>query len=105
MWYNGGPNQYTEKQMKGIIRRLRPAIWWRKGIDIVVTHAPPLGIHDGQDLCHQGFACFRWLIQKYRPRLFLHGHIHSHFSNDADRASIVDTTRVVNTYGQHIFEI
>lgn len=105
MWYNGGPNQYTEKQMKAHIRRLRPAIWWRKGIDIVVTHAPPQGIHDGNDLCHQGFASYRWLIRKYRPRFFLHGHIHVNFQDDAERTSIIDATRVVNTYGYHIIEI
>ncbi len=105
MWYNGGPNQYTEKQMKTHIRRLRPAIWWRKGIDIVVTHAPPLGVHDGKDLCHQGFACYRWLIRKYRPRFFLHGHIHVNFQDDSDRTSIIDGTRVINTYGYHTIEI
>jgi Icc-related predicted phosphoesterase len=105
MWYNGGPVQYTEKQMQGHIRRLRPILWWHKGVDIVVTHAPPLGIQDGNDLCHQGFACYRWLIQKFRPRFFLHGHIHARFQDDADRVSLVDGTRVINTYGHHIFEV
>ena len=93
MWYNGGPYQYNEKQMKTHIRRLRPALWWRKGVDVVVTHAPPRGIHDGDDLCHQGFACFRWLIDKYRPRLFLHGHIHAFFQDDTERTTLIDTTR------------
>ena len=105
MWYNGGPYQYTEKQMKGHIRRLRPAIWWRRGIDVVITHAPPLGIHDGQDLCHQGFACFRWLIQRYRPRFFLHGHIHALFRDASERTTLFDSTHVINTYGYHILEI
>jgi len=105
MWYNGGPNQYTETQMKARIRRLRPAIWWHRGVDVVITHAPPLGIHDGQDLCHRGFACYRWFIQKYRPRLFLHGHIHAHFRDDDDRVSVVEETRVINTYGYHVLEI
>ena len=105
MWYNGGPCQYTEKQMKGHIRRLRPAIWWRKGIDVVVTHAPPLGIHDGDDLCHRGFACFQWLIRRYRPRFFLHGHIHAHFEDAAERTTLFERTQVTNTYGWHILDI
>ena len=105
MWYNGGPCQYSEKQMKGHIRRLRPLLWWRGGVDIVVTHAPPLGVHDGKDLCHQGFACFRWLIRRYRPRYFLHGHIHMQFQSDAERISLVDGTRVINTYGYHILDL
>lgn len=105
MWYNGGPYQYNEKEMKTQLRRLRPALWWRKGVDVVVTHAPPRGIHDGEDLCHQGFACFRWLIDKYRPRHFLHGHIHAFFKDDTERTTLIDTTRVTNTYGYHVLEI
>lgn len=105
MWYNGGPCQYTEKQMHGHIQRLRPLLWWHRGVDVVVTHAPPLGIGDGQDLCHRGFACFRWLIQKYRPRFFLHGHIHARFEDDAQRLSLVNGTRVINTYGYHCIAI
>jgi Icc-related predicted phosphoesterase len=105
MWYNGGPFQYTEKQMQGRVRRLRPALWWHRGVDIVVTHAPPQGIYDAKDLCHQGFACFRWLIQKYRPQVFLHGHIHAHFQDDAQRLAHVDGTRVINAYGYYILEL
>ena len=33
-WYNGGPFQYTEKQMRKFIRRLRPTLWRQKGIDV-----------------------------------------------------------------------
>lgn len=105
MWYNGGPCQYTEKQMKRHIRHLRPALWWRRGVDVVVTHAPPQGIHDGKDLCHQGFACFRGLIRRYRPRLFLHGHIHARFRESSERITLINTTSVINTYGYHILDI
>ena len=105
MWYNGGPCQYTEKQMKRHIRLLRLPLWWYKGVDVVVTHAPPLGIHDGPDLCHQGFACFRSLIPKYQPRFFLHGHIHAVFKDAADRTTLCNTTRIINSYGHHILDI
>lgn len=105
MWYNGGPLQYTDKQMKAHVRRLRPVLWWHKGVDVVVTHAPPQGIHDGQDLCHQGFACFLWLIRKYRPRFFLHGHMHMQFRDDAERTTLFGSSRVINTYGHYILDI
>ena len=105
MWYNGGPCQYTEKQMKRHVRLLRLPLWWYKGVDVVVTHAPPLGIHDGPDLCHQGFACFRSLIQKYQPGFFLHGHIHAVFKDAADRITLFNTTRIINSYGHHILDI
>ena len=103
-WYNGGPYQYTETQMRSIIRMLRPKIWWCGGIDIVITHAPPRHIHDAQDPCHQGFECFRRLIEKYQPTYFIHGHIHQQFSNDSERITTTDATRVVNTYGHYLIE-
>lgn len=104
-WYNGGCFQYTEAQMRAVIRWLRPTIWWHKGIDVVVAHAPPRFIHDGEDLCHRGFKSFRWLIDKYHPDYFIHGHIHQHFSDPSERLTVVDTTKVVNTYGYYILEI
>ena len=104
-WYNGGPYQYEEWQMRAIIRRLRPTLWWRKGADVVITHAPPRHIHDAQDPCHKGFECFRRLIEKYRPSYFIHGHIHREFSDPCERITVVDTTNVVNTYGYYLLEI
>ena len=104
MWYNGGPYQYTEKQMTRMIRRLRTTIWWRRGVDIVVTHAPPQGIRDGQDLCHRGFACFRRLIHTHHPAFFIHGHIHRHFESDSARQTVVGETRVINSCGYTIIE-
>jgi len=105
MWYNGGPYQYTDSEMRRLIRRLRPTIWWRGGVDLVIAHAPPRGIHDEEDLCHRGFESFRWLIHKYKPNYFIHGHIHKNFGTLAERVSLIDATQVINTYGHYILEI
>jgi uncharacterized protein len=104
-WYSGGPHQYTEKEMWKTIRSLRPKIWWQKGIDIIITHAPPRYIHDAEDLCHRGFKSFRWLIDHYCPNYFIHGHIHAEFSDPAERITKINKTKVVNTYGYYLFEI
>ena len=104
-WYNGGPNQYTEKQMRKMIQQLRPGLWWRKGVDLIITHAPPRHIHDAEDLCHRGFKSFNRLIERYAPAYFIHGHIHAHFNDQAERITRVDQTNVVNSYGHFIFEI
>jgi len=101
-WYSGGPHQYTENEMRKIIRGLRPKIWWRKGIDIIITHAPPRYIHDAED---RGFKSFRWLIDRYCPIYFIHGHIHANFSDPAERITKINKTKVVNTYGYYLFEI
>ncbi len=105
MWYNGGVNQYTEKEMKRIIFRQWFSIWRKKGIDIVVTHAPPRHIHDAQDLCHRGFESFVSLIKKRQPKILIHGHIHKEFSADEERITKVDSTQVVNTCGYTILEV
>ena len=104
-WYNGGPYQYEERQMRSIIRRIRPTLWWRRGVDVVFTHAPPRYINDADDPCHKGFECFRRLIDKYQPSYFIHGHIHREFSDPSERITVVDTTQVVNTYGYYLLEI
>jgi Icc-related predicted phosphoesterase len=104
-WYSGGPHQYTEKEMRKIIRGLRPKIWWQKGVDIIIAHAPPRYIHDAEDLCHRGFKSFRWLIDHYCPIYFIHGHIHADFSDPDERITKINKTKIVNTYGYYLFEI
>lgn len=104
-WYNGGPQQYSEREMKRVIRRLRPRLWMNKGLDIIVTHAPPRHIHDEEDRCHRGFRSFRWLIDKYSPRYFIHGHTHAFFTDSSERITVVNSTKVINSYGYFIFEI
>ena len=104
-WYSGGPHQYTELEMKRTIRRLRPLLWWHRGADIVLTHSPPRYIRDAEDPCHRGFKCFQWLIRKYSPRYFIHGHIHESFPDPAERILTLDNTDVINSCGYYLLEI
>ena len=104
-WYNGQPHQYTEGQMRKKIRRVRTKIWRLKGLDIIITHAPPRHIHDADDQCHRGFESFRDLIDRYSPRYFIHGHMHFNYTEDARRMTLVNTTKVINSYGYYVFEI
>ena len=96
IWYNGEGVQYTERQMWWRVLAARPAVWRARGVDIVVTHAPPCGIHDGQDVCHTGFRAFRTLIDALHPRYFVHGHSHLSYAPKAARVTVVGETRVVN---------
>ncbi len=104
-WYNGNINQYTEKQMARFIRKMRFALWRSRGVDLMITHAPPRFIHDAEDPCHRGFRVFVEFIEKYQPRYFIHGHIHTLFANDTDRVTRVKSTAVINSYGYHVLEI
>ncbi len=104
-WYNGNPNQYREREMRAQIRRLWFSLWRLKRLDVLVTHAPPRHIHDAEDRCHKGFNCYRDFIRRHQPRYFIHGHIHRLFECPDERVSVVDTTRVINSYGYHVFTI
>lgn len=104
-WYNGGPNQYTERQMRRIVRNLKISLWWKGGIDMVVSHAPPRHVHDAEDRCHRGFKSFHWLISHYAPKYFIHGHIHAHFNNFEGRVTNIQNTQVINSYGYTILDI
>lgn len=75
-----GRLQYTEAEMLAHVLQFAPGMWWRllrrgAGVDIMVTHAPPRGIHDRPDQAHRGFWAFRVLIRLFRPRYLLHGHV------------------------------
>ena len=54
--YRNSEFQYTEKQMRKRIRKLRFKLWRSGGVDIVVTHAPPEGLGDGDDPAHWGMV-------------------------------------------------
>jgi Icc-related predicted phosphoesterase len=104
-WYNGGPIQYREYQMRQMIWRMMPGLWFGGGVDIVVTHASPRHIHDAEDRCHRGFKSFLKLIGRFKPRYFIHGHIHTHFTDPAQRVTLVGNTRVINTFAFHLLEV
>lgn len=43
---------------------------------VVLSHAPPRGLGDcAADPYHVGFGAYRWLLERVRPPLWLHGHV------------------------------
>ena len=104
-WYNGGPIQYRDYQMRQMIWRMMPGLWFAGGVDMVITHAPPRHIHDAEDRCHRGFDSFLKLISRFKPRYFIHGHIHGHFTDPSQRVTLVGHTRVINTFAFHVLEV
>ena len=104
-WYNGGPIQYREHQMRQMIWRMLPGLWFKGGVDIVVAHAPPRHVNDAEDRCHRGFNSFVKLIERFKPRYFIHGHIHAHFSDPSQRIAQMGDTQVINTFAWHLLEV
>ena len=104
MRYNPGPHQYDEKQMERRIRKLWLKLRHYGGFDILVTHAPLAGFHDGEDLCHRGFEAFRPLLEKYQPQYFLHGHMHMDYGSKTPRICQFGSTTVINAYRSYTFD-
>ncbi len=105
VWYRPGAHQYTEKEMARRIRKLRWEIAKYGGVDIVVTHAPPKGHGDAEDLAHQGFECFLKLMETYRPRFLLHGHVHLSYGMDINREHTYAGTRIINVCEKFVIDI
>ena len=104
--YNGGPYQYTEKQMERRIRKLRWKLCRSKGVDIVLTHAPPAGYGDAEDIAHRGFEAFLPLMDRYQPSYLIHGHVHKSYSvHTFSREVQYASTTVLNGAGRTILEI
>ena len=103
--YRQGENMYTEVQMRRRIRRLGWSIWKNRGFDILLTHAPARGINDFDSLSHRGFECFTRLLDRYKPRLFVHGHIHKNYGARIPQRTQRGETMIINACEYCVFDI
>ena len=103
--YHRGHFQYTEAQMRRRVRRLKYHLWRNKGVDIVVTHAPPRGVGDGEDPAHRGFQALLDLVDKYQPQYLLHGHVHLRYGMNRTQVRERGQTQVINVGERHTIEI
>ena len=87
---------YTEKEMKRRIKRLKRKIKKNKGVDILVAHAPIKGYGDLSDYAHQGFECFKDLIEEYKPKYFFYGHVHKNYSYSEEGYYKINETQIIN---------
>ena len=104
MKYNSDECQYTEREMRKRVRKLRWKLFRSKGFDILVTHAPAFGLNDGDDLPHRGFQVFNTPIEKYNPKYFLHGHVHMRYGRKHVRFDTCGDTQVINAFERCVFE-
>ncbi len=105
-----GVHMYTEAEMMRRVWRLVPWMLlnharFGRYLDILITHAPPFGIHNGPDYAHQGFRAFLWLMDRFRPRYLIHGHIHLSYGYHDAVETVYRQTRVINTAGYRVLEI
>lgn len=103
--YKDGDNQYTEAQMMRRIAKMKLKLTVNRGFDILVTHSPAYGFHDGEDQCHRGFEAFNRLIETYHPKYFVHGHVHMNYGRQYPRVDVIGDTQVINAFERYILEL
>lgn len=101
--YRPGDQQYSQLQMRGFAAAMTPTLLYHRltkgrAVDILLTHAAPAGPHEGADHPHRGVPAFNRFVERWHPRLHVHGHVHLEGAN-APRSYVTEGgVRVVNAY-------
>jgi len=71
---------------------------------LVLSHAPPRGVGDSEaDPYHVGYRAYRWLLVRFRPPLWLHGHVTP--ASVRDWRDALESTTVANVTGAVVVEL
>jgi Icc-related predicted phosphoesterase len=103
------PYQFTQPEMAlraaALAAHLFPnRLLKGRWLDVLITHSPPLGIHDGKDAAHVGFRAFLTLMDVFRPRYLLHGHQHRNYG-PGPYETMYGRTQVINVHPYRIIEV
>lgn len=111
MGFEGSPRykqdaiQYSDGQITFLAIKAYLKTFWLGKPDLIVAHAPPLGIHDQPDYAHRGTGAYAELIKLLKPKYFLHGHTHLNYSRNISRITQQGPTTVINVYGYYLLEV
>ena len=70
-------------------------------VDVFISHCPPRGINDEEEIAHQGFDALRDYLDEEQPKLWLHGHT---YPTDETVVKQHGKTRIEYVYKQKIVE-
>jgi len=77
---------------------------FKRGPRLVISHAPPLEAGDDPaDPYHRGFRAYRWLAERLRPTLWLHGH--TTVATSQSLTTQLGPTTIVNVTGAALIEL
>ena len=100
-----GINMYTEQEMADRIASLRRKVKAAGGVDIILTHAPIRGLGDEDHLSHRGFECFRPMLDRFRPAVMIHGHMHQSYTAFFQREREYNGIPVINASTSYEFDL
>lgn len=103
------PLQFTEWQIWMMILRMLPRLLWNRlrhgrAFDVLITHSPPRDLGDRNDRPHRGFKAIRHLLQRWRPRYMLHGHVHLYDRSEPWMLAFEDST-IINVYPYRVLDL
>lgn len=107
--YNPGkPFHYSQREVWMQVLAVAPRLWLaerrrRRPLDCLLTHSPAEGLGDGPDFAHQGFRAYHWLINQFRPRYHIHGHVHL-YGAGMPAVRVHGPTTLINAYGFQIID-
>ena len=108
--YRPGDQQYSEFEMKLHCWSLTPRLLWNRltkgrAVDILLTHAPPQGPHEGSDYPHRGVPAFNAFLRRWKPKLHVHGHVHLSGANAPREYVTEEGVRVINAFEFTLIEL
>jgi len=98
-----GVYQLSEEQMSTRVNRLLSEA--KNGIDVFVSHAPALGLGDGDDVFHRGFECFLRILNSLKPKLHVFGHQHLSYGTKQKNPIQYENTLLYNAFGHKVIDI
>lgn len=108
--YREGSQQYSEREFDVMLARIAPWLWLsqrRRGraVDVLLTHAPPVGPNAGADFPHRGVPAFNAFHRRWRPLVHVHGHVHLSGSTNPRSYVSAEGVKVVNAYEFTLIDI
>ena len=98
-------NMYSEREMEDRIRSLRYDLRSTGGFDVFLAHSPIRGVGDENHPSHRGFECFGPLLDKYRPAVMIHGHVHQSYSAFFQRQREYHGIPIINASTSFVFDL
>jgi uncharacterized protein len=108
--YRLGPHQYRAFEYRAMVAAMAPRLALHRlctgrGVDILLTHAAPVGPNEGDDPPHRGVAAFNAFHDAWRPRVHVHGHVHPSGANARRRYVTPGGVEVINAFEFTLFSI
>ena len=104
LFLSGDARRFETNGFEKRIAQKRPAIR-RDCRPFQICFCVCRGVGDGDDYAHMGFEAFLPLLDRYKPRYLIHGHVHMEYGRDIARVLRRGDTTIINAYERYTLEV